>query len=319
MAQFWGWKWIFWLNLPLGLIIVLIVFLYLGPGKPAGGKIDFTGGLLLAAGLALFSLGISQQASSPRFWLYLPGFIAASFLFFTLFVLRVVKVPEPLFKLSMFRSVAFSIANLTNLLIGGALIIAMVNIPLMSDTILGTSPLEGGLRLLRLTIMLSAGAIAGGFLCKRFGYRLPTIVGLVLSGIGFFLMSRWTLAVSDPRLTLDLAVSGLGFGLVIAPLGTAVLDAVGEGQKGIASSLVVMMRMTGMIIGLSAITAWGMDRFHLMTAGISLTEIMEAPQQLTDSLLALFTSFFLAAAGICLAAVVPALWLRKKGTGPTGR
>ena len=312
LAQFWSWKWIFWINLPIGLIIILIVFLYLGPSPRAQGKIDYLDGFLLAAALAFFSLAISQQSGQPQFWLYILGFLAASFFFFALFVLRVVRVPDPLFKLSMFRNVIFSAANLTNLFVGGALIIAMVNIPLMSDTILGSSPLEGGLRLLRLTIMLSVGAIAGGFLCKRFGYRLPTILGLLLSSIGFLFMSRWTLAIADPRMTLDLAISGFGFGLVIAPIGTAVMNSVREEQKGIASSLVVMMRMIGMIIGLSAITAWGMERFHLMTAGLSIPEILDAPQKLTDSLLALFNNFFLASAGICLVAVLPALWLGRK-------
>jgi len=197
-------------------------------------------------------------------------------------------------------------------LVGGALIIAMVNIPLMSDTIMGASPLEGGLRLLRLTIMLSLGAVAGGFICRRWGYRWPTILGLVLSSAGFFLMSRWTLAIADPQMTIDLAVCGFGFGLVIAPLGTAAMNSVKEEQKGIASSLVVMMRMVGMIIGLSAITAWGMDRFHLMTASMSLTEIIAAPEKLTQSLLVLFSDFFLASAGICLVAIIPAFWVGRK-------
>ena len=312
MAQFWSWRWIFWINLPISLIIMLIVFLYLSPSPRAQGKVDYLEGFLLAAGLALFSLGISQQSGQPHFWVYTLCFLVGSFLFFAFFALRVVRVSEPLVKFSMFRNVTFSAANVTNLFVGGALIIAMVNIPLMSDTIIGSSPLEGGLRLLRLTIMLSIGAIVGGFLCKRFGYRLPTILGLILSSIGFVFMSRWTLAITDPQMTLHLAVCGLGFGLVIAPLGTAVMDSVREEQKGIASSLVVMMRMIGMIIGLSAITAWGMDRFHLMTAGISLAEIMTAPEKLTNSLLALFNDFFLASAGICLVAVLPALWLGRK-------
>ena len=211
----------------------------------------------------------------------------------------------------MFRNTTFSVANLTNLFVGGALIIAMVNIPLMSDTILGQSPLEGGLRLLRLTVMLSIGAVAGGFLCKKFGYRLPTILGLILSSAGFLLMSRWTLGIADPQMTLHLAICGLGFGLVIAPLGTAGLNSVKEEQKGIASSSIVMMRMMGMIIGLSAITSWGMDRFHLMTAGLTLTEIMAAPEKLTNSLLVLFNNFFLASAIICLIAILPAIWSGK--------
>jgi EmrB/QacA subfamily drug resistance transporter len=312
IAQFWGWKWIFWINLPVSLIIILVIFLYLPSRSRAAGKIDYLSGILLAGGMAFFSLGISQQTARPHFWIYLLCFLAAAFLLFTLFVLRVTRISEPLLRLSMFRNVTFSSANLTNLFVGGALIIAMVNIPLMSETIMGVSPLEGGLRLLRLTVMLSAGAVLGGFLCKRFGYRLPTISGLILSSVGFLFMSRWTLAIKDPQMTLQLVVCGLGFGLVIAPLGTAVLNSVNETQKGIASSTVVMMRMIGMMIGLSAITAWGMDRFHLITAGITLTEIMNAPEKLTHSLLTLFNNFFLVSVGICLIAVIPAVWLGRK-------
>jgi EmrB/QacA subfamily drug resistance transporter len=312
LAQFWGWRWIFWINLPISLLAIFIVLLFLGESPRARGKIDYIGGLLLALALGFFSLGVSQQSGQSYYFVYILGFLVGSFLFFAFFILRIARVSEPLLKLSMFRNVTFSVANLINLLVGGALIIAMVNIPLMSDTIMGSSPLEGGLRLLRLTIMLSIGAVIGGFLCKRFGYRLPTILGLILSSIGFFLMSRWTITIADPQMTFHLAICGFGFGLVIAPLATAVIDSVGEEQRGIASSLIVMMRMIGMIIGLSAITSWGMGRFHLMTASMSITEIMAGPEQLVESLLGLFHDFFLVSAGICLVAVLPALWLGRK-------
>ena len=309
LAQFWGWRWIFWINLPVSLLSILVVSLFVGASVRTQGKIDYIGGFLLALALGLFSLGVSQQSGQPHFLVSILGFLVGSLIFFALFILRIARVSEPLLKLSMFRNVTFFVANLTNLLVGGALIIAMVNIPLMSDTIMGTSPLEGGLRLLRLTIMLSVGAILGGFLCKRFSYRLPTTLGLVLSSIGFFLMSRWTINIADPRMTVDLATCGLGFGLVIAPLATAVIDSVGKEQRGIASSLIVMMRMIGMIIGLSAITSWGMVRFHLMTASMSLAEIIAVPEKLVASLLGLFHGFFLASAGICLVAILPSLWL----------
>ena len=316
LTQFWGWQSIFWINLPIGLMVILVVRLFLGPSPRARGKIDYIGGFLLAVALALLSLGLSQQSGQPHFLAYVLSFLAASLLFFAFFVLREVRVPDPLIKLSMFKSITFSSANVTNLFVGAALIIAMVNIPLMSNTIMGASPVEGGLRLLRLTVMLSAGAIAGGFLCKRFGYRLPTILGLILSSIGFLFMNGWTLDIADPQMTVHLAIGGFGFGLVIAPLATAVMDSVGEAQRGIASSLVVMMRMIGMIIGLAAITSWGMGRFHLMAAGMSLGEIVAAPEQLTTSLLALFHDFFRAAVVICLAAVLPALWLGRRKKSP---
>jgi EmrB/QacA subfamily drug resistance transporter len=310
MAQYLGWRWIFWINIPVSLLAIFIVFPFFGRSPRTQGRIDYIGGFFLAIALGFFSLGVSRQSGQPDFLVYLIGFLIGSVLFFVFFILRIKRVSEPLFELSMFRNITFFAANLTNLLVGGALVIAMVNIPLMSDTIMGKSPLEGGLRLLRLTIMLSIGAVTGGFLCKRFGYRAPTILGLILSSIGFFFMSRWSISITDPWLTLHVAVCGYGLGLVIAPLASAVMDSVRQDKGGIASSLIVMTRMIGMIIGLSVITSWGMGRFHLMTVGMSLTEIVAAPENLVDSLLALFHDFFIASMGICLAAILPSIWLR---------
>ena len=314
LAQLWGWRWIFWINLPVSLIVILIVLSFLRANPRAYGKVDYVGGLLLAAGVGFFSLGLSQESRNPHYLIYLVSFLIIAIIFFTLFGIRITRTSNPLFKISLFKNLTFLVANLTNILVGGALIIAMVNIPLMSDTIMGKTAMEGGLRLLRFTIMLSAGAVAGGYLCKRLGYRLPTTIGLVLSSIGFFFMSRWSLVIADPTLTVDLAICGFGFGLVIAPLATGVMNSVGEGQKGIASAIIVTTRLIGMIIGLSAIISWGMDWFHILTAGMSITDIISAPDQLRQSLLGMFHNFFLAAMGICVIAIIPALWLRKKST-----
>jgi EmrB/QacA subfamily drug resistance transporter len=312
LAQFLGWRWIFWINLPISLLVIFVVVLFLKKSTPSKEKVDYISGLFLALTLVFFSLVLNRQSTEPHFQVYIISFTIGALLFLALFILRITKVSEPLLKPSMFKNVTFSAANLTNLLVGGALIIAMVNIPLMSDTIMGTTPLEGGLRLLRFTFMLSIGAVAGGFLCKRFAYRLPTILGLILSSVGFFFMSRWTIALADPSMTFHLAICGFGFGLVIAPLATAVIDSAGAKERGIASSLIVTLRMIGMIIGLAAITSWGTGRFHLMTAGMTLSEILAVPEELLASLLALFHDFFLAGAGICLAAIIPAFWLGRR-------
>jgi hypothetical protein len=71
----------------------------------------------------------------------------------------------------------------------------------------------------------------------------------------------------------------------------------------------VRLPMVGMIVGLSAITAWGVGRFHLMVAGLTMEDIANDPQRVVTSALALFRDFFLAAALICLMAIIPALWL----------
>jgi len=311
-ADFADWRWIFWINLPISLAVIVLVLVLLGPGRRAPGKIDYIGGILLAVSLAFLGLALGQEWGLPGSLGNTVRFLAVAVFFFTLFVFRQVKASQPLIEFSMFKKMTFCSASATNLFVGGALIMALVNVPLMSDTILGSSAFEGGLRLLRLTVMISVGAIVGGYLCRQFGYYLPTIMGLVLSAIGFFFMSRWSLEIGDPAMTLHLATCGLGFGLVVAPLATAVIDSVGEEQRGIGSSVALMMRMIGMILGLSALTSWGMGNFHTMTIGMSLGELMALPEGLVASLLDIFHDFFTASIGICLAGILPALWLGRR-------
>ena len=126
----------------------------------------------------------------------------------------------------------------------------MVNVPLITDTLMGRSSLEGGLRLVRLTAMIPVGAVGGGVLTRRLGYRLPTMLGLVAAAGGFYLMSGWTLDTTDSTLTFHLVLAGLGFGLVIPPLTTAMTDSADEEERGIATSLFVLTRMVGMMVGL---------------------------------------------------------------------
>jgi len=261
-ADFVDWRWIFWINLPVSLVVIMLVLLLLGPGHRAQGKIDYIGGILLAAGLTFLSLALCQEWGLPGSIGNTVRFLAFAVCFFVLFVFRQVRTSQPLIEFSMFKKMTFSSASATNLFVGGALIMALVNVPLMSDTILGCSAFEGGLRLLRLTILISVGAVVGGYLCRQFGYYLPTMMGLV--------------------------------------------------QRGIGSSLALMMRMIGMIIGLSVLTAWGMGSFHIMTIGMSLEEVMSLPEEFVASLLDIFHDFFLAAIGICLAGMLPALWLGKR-------
>ena len=254
-AHYLDWRWIFWVNVPIGLVVILLVWRLVGPGHRSQGKADYLGGILLAGSLTLLSLALCHEWGSSGSLAYTLRYLAGSVVLFGFFLFRQARAPEPLIKFSMFRSATFSSANVTNLFVGGALIIALVNVPLLSETLMGASALEGGLRLLRFTVMISVGAVIGGFLCRRFGYRLPTMAGLVLSAVGFFWLSRWPIDIADPGMTLHLVVCGLGFGLVVAPLAAAAIDSVADDQKGIASSLATTMRMIGMILGLAALTA----------------------------------------------------------------
>ena len=128
-----------------------------------------------------------------------------------------------------------------------------------------SAAIQSGRILSALTIAMAIASVAGGWLCERYGYRLPTVLGLAFIGVAFLLMgATWEVDVSSGPMALQLALAGGGFGLVIAPTATAVVDAVVAEQRGVASAIVIVLRLMGMTIGLSALTSWGLYRFDVL-------------------------------------------------------
>ena len=323
-----NWRWLFWLNLPqVALLLPLLLFLPNRRNREA--RVDYLGGTLLVATLLLLSLALSRPglftlASPMPFILGGGGLIMAAGL-----VALERRVGHPLLLPMLFRSMAFVSANLTQLLVGVALIIALVTVPLMANTVMGREPFTGALWLLRLTAPIPLGAVIGGQLVGKLGkggIRPVTMAGLVLAALGLFLVSGWSLEVDEPQLTLHLVVAGLGFGLVIAPIMTQALNAVGEDYRGTAASLVVVSRLLGMTLGLAALAAWGIEHFQSLTAGLGVPLPLpgESPAdaaarlasyvaELNNAGLSLFHRFFRVAATVVLLALLPALLMRRRG------
>jgi MFS family permease len=169
--------------------------------------------------------------------------------------------------------------------------------------------LNTGLVLAALTGSQAVTSLVGGWLCSKVGYRIPTVVGLLVSVVGFGLMGTWTPQVGYGAMALHLMLAGLGFGLVTAPLSTAVIDAVDETKRGIASSLVVIMRLIGMSVSLSVLTAWGLHRFDQLASQYDLLELAGASQNITSQVL---SETFLVSGAVLLLTVGAAVWLRRK-------
>ena len=311
ITRYLDWQWVFWINIPLGAAVLLALVLLVRPSPGYQAKVDYLGGGLIALSLVTLTLGLTRvDAPDPL----MAGYLAVSAASLALFVIRQRMALGPLLPVSMFRVWAFSAANATHLLVGGALIIGMVTVPLMANTVLGLTPLGGGLQLMRLTAAIPVGAILGGVACQRLDYRVPTITGLALAALGFWFMSGWDLAIDDPEMTVHLVTVGLGFGLVIAPIALAATDSVEVGLRGAAAGLITAMRMVGMTLGLATLTAWGSGRFQGLVAGVpnflpgetagqAQQRVME---QGTNAGLSLFNDFFLVAMSVCLIAIIPA-------------
>ncbi|HEY0752759.1 MAG TPA: MFS transporter [Ktedonobacteraceae bacterium] len=352
IVQAFSWRMIFYLNVPLVLILVVLSMLLLKSRagnsstlNSARWRIDLPGTLLLGASLICLSLGLSQEAVLGAATLNAgnntapvqnnPALIASALVMLLAFIAleivmesragqkttRVLPVIEP----TLFKSRAFAASSLVSLLVGSALIIAMADIPLFIATVQGGDALASGLALLRLTVMIPLGALLGGWLCSRITCRITAVIGLVAAALGFGLMHLWPVQVTPGQMTSGTLICGLGFGLVIAPISTSALNAVRGHQMGMAASIVTVLRMIGMILGLAALTSWGLGRFYAIVHAAKLppdiTPFSPAfatfeAQIATDAAHEVFTSIFLAAGVLCLIAIVPACLLEGREASP---
>lgn len=150
--------------------------------------------------------------------------------------------------------------------------VTLVNVELFGQGVLELDKNAAAGLLLRFMIALPIGALLGGVIATRVGDRAVVFVGLLISAGGYLLVSKWPADLfaarhnlglfTVPVLDTDLAIAGLGLGLVIGPLTSATLRVVPSAQHGIASAAVVVARMIGMLVGIAALSAWGLYRFN---------------------------------------------------------
>jgi MFS family permease len=226
---------------------------------------DLVGALLLAAALAGVILAFATadpkiQVFSDRGWWFLLGSAIAS----VLFALHLRRATAPLVPRGALRRTPAWGALLVSFFIGAALIAALIDIPLFArTTVYPDDQLPAALVLVRFLIALPVGAVIGGYLIRRFSPGLITAAGMLLAATGFVLMAQWGLTtIEEPIANLGLITGGLGFGLALAPVNAALLAFTDDDVHGVASAFVVVSRMVGMLVGISALTTIGLRQYY---------------------------------------------------------
>ncbi len=257
-----GWQWIFLLNVPIGIVTLLVIYVAVGGIETprVRGTIDIVGALLLS--LALASGVGALTASGTAGWaspLVLGGLAVAAAALIAL-VAWLLRGRSPLIDLRLFRDRAFSAANLVSLLTGYTLATAIIGGPVFVNRVLFGTDVESATALTALTVAIAAGAIVGGVLSGWLGARLVTLAGVALTALGLWLALDWAVSADVDRLVRDLATFGAGFGLTVAPRATAAVEAAGAGAYGVASAMVQLTRTIGMSVGLALLTSIGQNR-----------------------------------------------------------
>lgn len=325
---------------PLGLLAVACLLVVVARGltarrpvvdlrgwREAAAVTDVVAAVLLA--LALSGIVLAFATSRPEVEVLSPGgpwYLAGSTVLAVLFWLRHRTSRYPLVPRGALRRTPAWGALVVSLLVGAALIAALVDVPLFARvTVHPGSQLDAALVLVRLLVALPVGALLGGALVRWVPTGLVTAVGMGLATGGFVVMSRWGLtSVAEASATATLLVTGLGFGLALAPVNAALLATTEDAVHGVVSALLVVARMVGMLVGISALTAVGLRRYYAETTDLPApgdvcatgTQCAEYTLLLKEAGLAQLQTVF-AGAAVCaaLAAVVALLTLRRAGTG----
>ena len=305
-----GWRWIFWLDVPQSFILIALMAILPNRANPAA-KMDYFGALALGAALTVLTLSLAQRSIFTGESIYPYLAVVPGLLLIGLLVIVERRAVQPLLASFLYTSRAFVSSNIAQFLVGVALIMGLVCVPLMAATIMEKRPLESALHLVRLTAAIPVGAVVGGYILRWTSVRAVCITGLLFMGTGLLIMSGWETEVDELRLTLPLITAGLGFGLVIPPIGVSALSAAPSDYWGAAASLVTASRMVGMALGLAALSAWGIERFYSLTADLTLGPTYGATEAvLIDAGVTVFQNLFMIAGFVSLVAVLPALLMK---------
>ena len=226
---------------------------------------DLVGALLLAT--ALGGIILAFATADPEVQVFSeqgPWFLLGSAVASVAFLAHLRRAEAPLIPHGAIRQVPAWGSLLVSFFVGSALIAALIDIPIFArTTIYRESQLMAALVLVRFLVALPVGAVVGGLLVRRVPAGVVTAVGMVFSSVGFVLMAQWDKdSLEHLSVNGTLLLCGFGFGLALAPVNAALLASTDDAVHGVASALVVVARMIGMLVGISALTTVGLRRFY---------------------------------------------------------
>jgi EmrB/QacA subfamily drug resistance transporter len=249
-----SWRWVFYVNLPVGALAVVVVAMRLHLRTPSQRHaVDFLGAALLTACVSSFIL-VTTWGGNEYAWgsPVIVGLAVAAFVLLAAFIWRERRAAEPIIPLGLFRSPVFRVANALGFVIGLAMFGAIIFIPLFLQLVYGVSPTSSGLRMLPLIGGLLAASILSGRAISRIGrYRAFPIAGTAITTIGMFLLSRLDASTPPWVASAYMLVLGVGIGLVMQVLVLVVQNDAPARDVGVATSTATFFRSMGGSLGVA--------------------------------------------------------------------
>ena len=253
-----SWRWIFYVNLPLGVVALVVIAATLpSTAERRHPAIDYAGTTLLAIALSAIVLysdvsGTSRPITSPS----MLAILAVAVISLVAFVYVERRAREPVLPLRLFANRTFSLTSAVGLIVGFALFGSVTYLPLFLQVVKGESPTASGMQMLPMMGGMLLTSIASGQLISRTGrYKFFPIVGTLVMAGGLYLLSRMNEATTTLGASLTMLVLGLGLGMVMQVLVIAVQNAVDYRDLGVATSGATLFRLVGGSLGTAVLGA----------------------------------------------------------------
>ncbi len=327
-----SWRWVFYVNMPIGVIAVLVVVFKLHLHTPSHRhSIDYLGAALLTAGVSALILlttwgGNQYEWGSPQ----IVGLGVAGVIGLSVFVWQEGRAAEPIIPLSLFRSSVFRVATSLGFLIGLAMFGVIIFIPLFLQLVYGVSPTGSGLRMLPLMAGLLGASVLSGRAISRVGrYKAFPVAGTAVTTVGMFLLSRLEVDTPPWLASVYMLIVGIGIGLVMQVLVLVVQNDAPARDVGVATSTATFFRSMGGSLGValfgaifasrlaSELTALPRAAAERLSGGISISpeEVHSLPPVVRHDFLLAFVDalqpVFLVGAGLAALTFLLALALKE--------
>jgi EmrB/QacA subfamily drug resistance transporter len=253
-----SWRWIFYINLPLGVVALVVIAATL-PGRAPRLRrtIDYAGAALLAVALSAIILftdlgGTAYPWTSP----VVLALVATAVLALVVFIAVERRATEPVLPLRLFANRTFALTSIVGLIIGFALFGSVTYLPLFLQVVQGASPTSSGLQMVPMMGGMLVTSILSGQVISRTGkYKVFPVIGTAVLAVGLFMLSRMSTATSPAATLAIILVPGLGIGMVMQVLVIAVQNAVDYRDLGVATSGATLFRFIGGSLGTAVLGA----------------------------------------------------------------
>ncbi|HEY5024067.1 MAG TPA: MFS transporter [Acidimicrobiales bacterium] len=263
-----GWQWIFYVNIPIGVLTLLVSRRMVNIADPGATRLDWSGLLTFSGGLFLLVLGLTKGNDDGWSSRRIEVTLGAALFLLVLFVIVELRQERPMFDLSLFRKPAFTGVSIATFGIGAGMFALLPYLTLYLQNDLGLSPLQGGERLLPLTTLSFVVPLASRPLTERVPAGLTLFVGLATSAVGIWLFTGLTVASGWKALLPGLLVGGVGVGLANPAIAKIALGVVPPQRAGMASGISNTFRIGGVATGVAALGAVFQHRLQSTLHGL---------------------------------------------------